>query len=77
MIDGVLHTLPPAERSAWDRAIPVYDTLPGWNCDTTACTRYEDLPAAAKAYLTRLAELCGAPITFVGVGPDRVQTLTV
>jgi adenylosuccinate synthase len=77
MIDGVLHTLPPAERSAWDRAIPVYETLPGWNCDTTACTRYEDLPAAAKAYLTRLAELCGAPITFVGVGPDRVQTLTV
>jgi adenylosuccinate synthase len=76
-IDGALHTLPPAERSAWDRAIPVYETLPGWNCDTTACTRYDDLPAAAKAYLARLAELCDAPISFVGVGPDRTQTLTV
>jgi adenylosuccinate synthase len=76
-IDGVLHTLPPSERSAWDRAIPVYETLPGWNCDTTACTRYEDLPAAAKAYLARLAKLCDAPISFVGVGPDRTQTLTV
>jgi adenylosuccinate synthase len=76
-IDGALHTFPPAERSAWDRAIPVYETLPGWNCDTTACTRYQDLPPQAKAYLARLAELCDAPIAFVGVGPDRVQTLTV
>ncbi len=76
-IDGELHRFPPAVQAAWDRAIPVYETLPGWNCDTTACTRYQDLPPQAKAYLARLAELCDAPIAFVGVGPDRVQTLTV
>jgi len=76
-IDGVRHELPPAERSAWDRAIPVYETLPGWSSDTTACTRYEDLPEQAKAYLARLSELCDAPIAFVGVGPDRAQTLAL
>ena len=76
-IDGTIHTLPPADRKAWDRAVPVYETLPGWKSDTTACTRYDELPAEAKAYLTRLSELCGAPIAFVGVGPDRVQTLVV
>jgi adenylosuccinate synthase len=76
-IDGEIHELPPADRSAWDRAIPVYETMPGWNCDTTACTSYEQLPAPAKAYLARLGELCGAPIAFVGVGPDRTQTLVV
>ncbi|RYD17256.1 MAG: adenylosuccinate synthase, partial [Verrucomicrobiaceae bacterium] len=76
-IDGEIHELPPASRAAWDRATPVYETLPGWQSDTTEITRYEDLPANAKAYLNRLSELCGAPIAFVGVGPDRAQTLVV
>jgi adenylosuccinate synthase len=76
-IDGTLHELPPADRSAWDRAVPVYESLPGWKSDTTACTRYEDLPANAKSYLNRLSELCDAPLAFVGVGPDRTQTLIV
>ena len=74
-IGGELHTLPPAERSAWQHAVPVYETHAGWQCDTTGCTDYGQLPPQAKAYLTRLGELCGAPIAFVGVGPDRMQTL--
>ena len=76
-IDGTVHELPPADRSAWDRAMPIYEELPGWQTDTTACTSYDDLPENAKGYLTRLSELCGAPIAFVGVGPDRTQTLVV
>lgn len=74
-IDGEIHDLPPASRAAWDKAVPVYETLPGWQSDTTEITRFEDLPANAKGYLNRLSELCGAPIAFVGVGPDRAQTL--
>ena len=76
-IDGKIHDLPPADRSAWDRAKPIYESLPGWKSDTTACTDYHKLPEAAKRYLNRLSELCGAPISFVGVGPDRKQTLVV
>ena len=76
-IDGEIHSLPPADRSAWDRAVPVYESMPGWKSDTTACTSYDQLPKRAKAYLNRLGELCGAPIAFVGVGPDRIQTLVV
>ena len=74
-IDGKIHELPPADRSAWDRAIPVYESMPGWQSDTTGCTSYEQLPERAKAYLTRLGELCGARVAFVGVGPVRTQTL--
>ncbi len=76
-IDGVRHELPPADRHAWDRAAPVYEELPGWMSDTTACTAYDQLPENARAYLTRLSELCDTPIQFVGVGPDREQTLVV
>ncbi|BCU78763.1 adenylosuccinate synthase [Luteolibacter sp. LG18] len=76
-VDGERHDLPPACRAAWDKAVPVYETLPGWKSDTTGCTEYSQLPENAKAYLTRFAELCGAPVSFVGVGPDRAQTLVV
>ncbi len=76
-IDGERHELPPAERSAWDRATPVYEELPGWKSDTTGCKLHRDLPANARAYLDRLAALCDVPVAFVGVGPDRAQTLVV
>lgn len=39
--------------------------------------RESNLPPNAKAYLSRLSELCDAPIAFVGVGPNRKQTLAV
>ncbi|MGB6219595.1 adenylosuccinate synthase [Haloferula sp.] len=74
-IDGTHHELPPADRHAWDRAKPVYEDLPGWMSDTTACTSYDQLPENAKAYLQRLSDLCETPIKFIGVGPDRTQTL--
>jgi len=76
-INGQIHTLPPATRASWNRAVPVYETWPGWQCDTTGCTNYEQLPERAQAYLKRLGQLCDAPIAFVGVGPDRLQTLVV
>ena len=76
-IDGAVHPLPPASRSAWDKAVPIYESLPGWKSDTTGCTRFEDLPENARTYLHRLSELCGAPLAFIGVGPDRRQTLIV
>ncbi len=76
-VDGQIVDLPPADREAWDKAVPIYEELPGWQVDTTACRNYDELPANAKAYLTRFAELCGAPVAFVGVGPDRAQTIVV
>jgi adenylosuccinate synthase len=74
-IDGITHDLPPADRSAWDRATPVYEELPGWQTDTSGCRTWDELPANARAYLTRFGELCGAPVTYVGIGPDREQTI--
>jgi adenylosuccinate synthase len=54
---------------------PVYEELPGWQ-DTTAGRRSEgELPGAARAYLARLAAVCGVPITMISTGPDRDQTI--
>ncbi|MFT5881596.1 MAG: adenylosuccinate synthase [Crocinitomicaceae bacterium] len=76
-IDGELHEFPPATRSGWDKATPVYEELPGWQCDTTAARSWGDLPENAKAYLNRLSELVGAPVSFIGNGPEREQTIIV
>jgi adenylosuccinate synthase len=74
-IDGTFTSLPPSDRSAWERAKPIYEVLVGWKCDTTSCRSYDDLPTNAKAYLTRFADLCDAPVAYIGVGPDREQTI--
>ena len=54
---------------------PVYETLPGWNGNITACRRFEELPREAQTYVKTLEKLVGAPIRIVSVGPERTATL--
>jgi adenylosuccinate synthase len=56
---------------------PVYETWPGWQADTSGCRRWQELPAAAQAYLRRIEELAGAPLRFVSVGPERSQMVVM
>ncbi len=74
-LDGTEQLFPPAQRDAWERAKPVYESHPGWKSDTSGCRTWDDLPENAQAYLNRLSELAGAPIKYVGIGPDREQTI--
>ncbi|MGJ8673239.1 adenylosuccinate synthase [Rubritalea sp.] len=76
-IDGERHEFPPACRDAWDKAIPIYEELPGWQTDTTCARSWDDIPENAKNYLNRLSELVGAPVSFIGNGPEREQTIIV
>ena len=54
---------------------PVLETIPGWEQDVTEIRKIEDLPAGARRYLDRVAELVGRPVHVVSVGPDRAQTM--
>ena len=54
---------------------PVYEEMPGWQTDTTGATTFEELPAAAQAYVNRIEELTGVPVKIVAVGPRRDQTI--
>ncbi|QDT18010.1 adenylosuccinate synthase [Alienimonas californiensis] len=67
----------PSHADDLAEATPIYRTLPGWSEDTTSCRTYGDLPANARTYLETLAELLGTKLTYVGVGPDREQTIRV
>lgn len=57
------------------RVKPIYETLPGWPEDITGCRSIDDLPENAKAYLNRVSELVGLPVSIVSVGPGRDQTM--
>ncbi|MEX0641253.1 MAG: adenylosuccinate synthase [Pirellulales bacterium] len=74
-IDGRRVTEFPSHVDDLRRAVPVYETLPGWREEITHVRRLQDLPQAARAYLNRLNELIGRPVEFVSVGPDREQTI--
>jgi adenylosuccinate synthase len=58
-----------------ERAVPVYETHPGWTEELDDVREIEDLPPAAASYVDRIEELAGVPITLVSVGPERTQTI--
>ena len=65
----------PSGADAVARCEPIYEEFPGWKESTFGLTKWEDLPESARAYLTRLSEVAGAPIALVSTGPDREQTI--
>lgn len=65
----------PAGADAVAECEPIYEEFPGWKESTFGIQKWEDLPESAQRYLTRLAEVAGAPIAVVSTGPDRVQTI--
>ena len=69
-VDGM-----PYGANALTECEPVYESLPGWKTTTSSVTSFEDLPAAAKDYIQRIEELCGAPIGLISTGPDRNETI--
>ncbi len=67
----------PASSSTLSRCQPVLEELPGWETDTSSIRRFEDLPPRARAYVKRLEELAGCPISLISVGPGREQTMVL
>lgn len=74
-INGKRYETMPSSQDEIAQAIPVYEELEGWRSDITHCRTFDELPQQAQAYINRLEELAGIPITVVSVGPDRDQTI--
>ncbi|KAB8190290.1 adenylosuccinate synthase [Nonomuraea phyllanthi] len=76
-VDGVRHDEIPMTQTEFHHAVPVYEELPGWQEDITSAKSFDDLPPNAQAYVRALEEMSGAPISAIGVGPGRDQTVVV
>jgi adenylosuccinate synthase len=76
-VDGVRHHEIPMTQTEFHHATPVYEEFPGWQEDITSAKTFEDLPPNAQAYVRALEEMSGTPISAIGVGPGRTQTVQI
>ena len=74
-LDGQVIKYVPSTIKEFERCVPVYEEMPGWQEDITGVTSFEELPVAAQNYLRRIEELIGAQVAIFSVGPDREQTI--
>jgi len=75
--DGTRYEHVPYHQSVLHKVKPVYETLPGWKCEIDQVERFDDLPAEARDFVRFVEGLAGVPISFLGVGPGREQTVVL
>eukprot|EP00339_Tiarina_fusa_P004884 CAMPEP_0117049758 /NCGR_PEP_ID=MMETSP0472-20121206/34358_1 /TAXON_ID=693140 ORGANISM="Tiarina fusus, Strain LIS" /NCGR_SAMPLE_ID=MMETSP0472 /ASSEMBLY_ACC=CAM_ASM_000603 /LENGTH=484 /DNA_ID=CAMNT_0004763287 /DNA_START=94 /DNA_END=1548 /DNA_ORIENTATION=+ len=52
-----------------------FESMPGWSEDITTCKTFDELPLNCQKYILRIEELCGVPIRWIGVGPNRLDVI--
>ncbi len=60
----------PAHQSDFHHCRPVFDVLPGWESSIE-----DELPGAARAYVSFVEDALGVPVTLVGTGAAREHVL--
>jgi adenylosuccinate synthase len=76
-VDGVRVDELPASQTDFHHAKPIYEYLPGWKENISKAKSVEDLPNNAREYVKFLEKVSGAPISAIGVGPGRDETIVV
>jgi adenylosuccinate synthase len=75
--DGTRYEHVPYHQSVLHKVRPVYETLPGWKHEIDTAARLDDLPAEARQFVDFVQQLAEVPVTFLGVGPAREQTVVL
>jgi adenylosuccinate synthase len=76
-IDGRRVEELPASQSDFHHAKPIYEYLPGWSDDISKARKLSDLPITAQGYIKFLEKISGVPISAIGVGPGRDETIQI
>jgi adenylosuccinate synthase len=76
-VEGHVFDDVPPTQTQLHHAEPVWEELPGWDDDLGNARDFEDLPKEAQRYVGFLEELGGVPVSMVGVGPAREQSVPV
>ncbi len=76
-IDGKKVDELPSSQTDFHHAKPIYEYLPGWKEDISNAKSLNELPSNARSYVKYLEEISGAPMSAIGVGPGRDQTIVV
>jgi adenylosuccinate synthase len=60
-----------------DAAKPIYEYLPGFKTDISKCRTWEELPPAARDYVSYIENAVGAKIEYVSVGAHRDDYIVI
>ena len=74
-IDGEQTSFFPSDADRLFSVECVYETVAGWDEEITEVDDFKDLPKNAKEYIALISDTIKQPITIVGVGPKRGQTI--
>ena len=74
-INGKETTFFPANIDRLSQATPVYETVPCWDTALGEVNDFNDLPDNAQNFIRLIEEMIKVPITIIGVGPERKQTI--
>ena len=75
--NGEILTDYPYDQKVAYEAVPIYETMQGWDEDITSIDNFKDLPSNAQKYLKAIEDFIGVPITFISVGPERNQNIII
>ena len=73
-LDGKEINFFPSNAGKLERVECLYETVQGWPEDISNTKDFNDLPANAQNYVSRIEHLTGIPVTIIGVGPERKQS---
>jgi len=65
----------PAKLSVLYNCSPVYEEMEGWKEDISGARAFEELPKNAQAYVRRIEEVVGVPVSIISVGSGRKETI--
>ena len=68
------HDYMPTDLDTLKNCTPIYEEFEGWQSSTEKVRSWKKLPTAARKYLTAIADLTGAKLKIISVGPKREQT---
>jgi len=76
-INGTVSDILPVGADDLACCEPIYETMAGWKESTVGVKTLEGLPAAARAYIKRIEEVCAVPVDMISTGPDREETIVL
>jgi adenylosuccinate synthase len=74
-LNGKRLEVPPSDAVQLQNCEPIYEQMRGWKRSTSSARKLSQLPTETRAYIKRLGQLTGAPVSIISVGPTRAQTI--
>ena len=76
-VDGHRIEIFPSGIEELNKAKPIYEYMPGFQCDISNCRTVDDLPKEALEYIRYIEKMIECPIKYVSVGAERDAYITM